>query len=140
MKRSQKRVLIVDDEPQICALLSKLLKQEGLSVETVSDGAKAIETAKKRTFSVILMDLRMFDVDGEKVIAAIEKMDTKAKFLIVTGYVLNPALEKKIATGLYGYMAKPFDNHQLVQKVKKMIAGRVYGKARRKTKQNPDRR
>lgn len=139
MKRSQKRVLIVDDELRICALISKLLKQEGLSVETVSDGAKAIETAKKRKFSLILMDLRMFDVDGERAITAIEKMDTKAKFLIVTGYVLSPALEKKIAAGLYGYMAKPFDNHQLVQKVKKMIGGRIYGKTRKKPKQNPGR-
>lgn len=140
MKHSQKKVLIVDDEPQICSLLAKLLKQEGLNIETVSDGARAIETAKRRTFSLILMDLRMFNVDGEKAIAEIEKIDTKAKFLIVTGYVLSPVLEKKIATGLYGYMAKPFDNHQLVQKVKKMIAGRVDGKTRRKIKQNPGHR
>lgn len=130
----------MDDEPQICALLSKLLKQEGLNVETVSDGAKAIETAKKRKFSLILMDLRMFDVDGERAIAEIEKMSTQAKFLIVTGYVLSPALEKKIEAGVYGYMAKPFDNHQLVHKVKKMITGRIYGKARKKPQQNPGRR
>ena len=129
MKCSQKRVLIVDDERRICALLTKLLEQEGLQVETAFDGAKAIEMAKKRKFSLVLMDLRMFHVGGEEAISAIEALNSKAKFLIVTGYVLSPALEKKIKAGVYEYMAKPFDNQLLIHKVKQMLSGSKGGGA-----------
>lgn len=132
MKSSQKRVLIVDDEWRICALLAKLLEQEGLQIETAFDGAKAVELARERKFSLVLMDLRMFHLGGEEAISTIEELNPGAKFLIVTGYVLNPALEKKIRAGVYEYMAKPFDNQQLTQKVRQMLTGRTYDK--RKTK------
>ena len=90
--------------------------------------------ARERKFSLVLMDLRMFHVGGEEAISAIEELNPRTKFLIVSGYVLSPALEKKIKAGVYEYMAKPFDNQELIHKVKKMLAGRMCDKRKTKTR------
>ena len=66
MKNS--RILIADDDETLCYLLKEELINEGYSVDIVYDGKDAIENLKKRYYDVLLLDLEMREVHGEKVL------------------------------------------------------------------------
>jgi two-component system OmpR family response regulator len=55
----QKRVLVVDDDPTICELLSSVLRQQGLQVDIASDGQQALDLLRETSYAVVLLDLIM---------------------------------------------------------------------------------
>ncbi len=80
------RILVVDDEEEICKLLNKFFSRSGHSVKTVNNGADAIELINVEPFDLVLCDLAMPEVFGYDVIRALHTLEKTPKIGIITGW------------------------------------------------------
>lgn len=111
------RVLVVDDDDAIRAMVERVLRRERLDVDSARDGFEAIEKLSRNDYGTVLLDLMMPRVDGHGVLQFLQKeMRTPAPKVIVMTANLQSASE---ATALIdGILAKPFDIRQLVAHVR----------------------
>ncbi len=80
------RILVVDDEIDLCKFLDDLLTTDGHIVKTVNNGTEAIELARKEQFDLVLSDLAMPGKTGYDVITALNELETRPKIGIITGW------------------------------------------------------
>jgi two-component system nitrogen regulation response regulator NtrX len=114
-------VLIVDDDAGIRKTLSKILEGEGYIVEAVVNGKQAIEASSGRLFNVVLIDIRLPDMEGTELLDRLKETEPKMVKIIVTGYPsLNNAIEA-VNEGADGYILKPFDTVELLAMIKKNL-------------------
>ena len=103
------RVLVVDDETAIRALIAKIVQRAGFTVETARDGAEAIEKLRESSFSVMVIDLMMPVVTGYDVIKHVRESDIRnlAVIVITAG---DTAAIRRLDPGLvHTVLRKPFD-------------------------------
>ena len=81
------KILIVDDEIEICNMLSRHFRYIGYEVDTASNGAEAIEKLDKSNFRVVISDIIMPKMDGVELLRAIKKEYPMAHVIMMTGYV-----------------------------------------------------
>ena len=119
-----KRILVVDDEPDLRDALQLLLEAKGYEIVTASGGADALEILGKDKFDLVVLDYFMPEMTGRDVADKIRSdpqlKDQKIAFLTVAvfGDVGREDLE---ALGALDYIQKPFDNDDFVKRIKKMI-------------------
>ena len=107
-----KRVLVVDDEPEIRAVLADALASEDYEVETAGDGAEALRTVAERPPQLVLLDLMMPRIDGW---GFLERLDRELGHLRPHVVVLSAAhslprdAARLEAQGVNAWLAKPFD-------------------------------
>ena len=80
------RILVVDDEKDICNIIDDFLTADGHIIKTVNSGAEAIEQIRKEQFDLVLSDLAMPDKTGYDVITALNKLEKRPKIGIITGW------------------------------------------------------
>ncbi|MGO9413951.1 MAG: response regulator, partial [Syntrophobacteraceae bacterium] len=85
MKREIKSVLIVDDEQNICAVLTKFLRSSGYACESVNDPADALEVLKRNGFELVISDIIMPGIDGLKLLSEILKIEPGRDTIMMTG-------------------------------------------------------
>ncbi|MFC1638857.1 response regulator [Patescibacteria group bacterium] len=117
------RVLHADDEEDVLEVVRTLLESEGMEVESVTHGKKALERINEKEFDVILLDIMMPEMSGWDIFSRITKLrsDYKVAFLSVLE-VSDKRLAELKAFGIKDYITKPFDADDLVQRVKKIAA------------------
>ncbi|ABM03529.1 two component, sigma54 specific, transcriptional regulator, Fis family protein [Psychromonas ingrahamii 37] len=114
-------VLIVDDDPDICSLLSYLMKREGYVVQIVHDGMAALDLTRNRAPDIILTDLRMPRMDGFELLKQVKLIKQDLPVVILTAYAgINGAVES-IKAGADDYLPKPFDNSKVVMLVHRIL-------------------
>jgi len=117
----RRRVLVVDDEENIRALVRQILEREGFEVETASDGQSALEKATTAAYDLILLDVRIPQLDGMSVLREIRAVDPDAVVMIVTGYgSIEQALEA-VRLGAYDYIPKPFKRDELLLRIRRAL-------------------
>ena len=115
------RILIVDDDESIRKTIEAVLKQEKYIVETASNGKEAIKKAKAKFYNLALIDIRLPDMEGTKLLAAIKDTTPKMVKIIVTGYpTLQNAIEA-VNQGADGYILKPMKIDQMLKKIKEHL-------------------
>src|SRR5262245_3503790 len=84
---SESEILVVDDEAGIRLILGKSLRRYGLATRTVAGGAEAVEVFRERpsAFPVVLLDIRMPDMDGPTTLAALRGIDPGVRCVFITG-------------------------------------------------------
>ena len=115
-------VLIVDDDPKMGELLTSILENASYIVETASNGKEAIKACKKFPVDVALIDVELPDMKGTKLLSALKALQPKMVRIIITGY---PSIENAVTAvneKADGYILKPFDPSDLLEKIKKLIA------------------
>lgn len=118
-----KRILIVEDEPDILKVTAFRLKSAGYEIFTVTDGAEAIEFLKKSCPDLIILDLILPVLSGYEVCRYI-KSDAKLKDIPVILFTASTveSLEKKVKEmEADDYIIKPFEPEQLLEMVKRHI-------------------
>jgi DNA-binding NtrC family response regulator len=113
------RVLVVDDETDVCELLSEILTRVGFQVLTASDGSTALEMAKNDGCSVAIVDLSLPDLPGMKTIQHLKEIDSAIEVIVYTGY---PSLESSldaIQKQVFDYICKPSDIRTLQRAVQR---------------------
>jgi CheY-like chemotaxis protein len=104
-------VLVVDDEPDVAALLADMLAVDGHRVETAPNGAIALQKLKAGAYDVILSDLRMPELDGPGLHREIERHDAPLarRFIFISGDTLNAQTRAFLEKVGAPTVAKPFD-------------------------------
>jgi len=121
-----RRILIVDDEPNIILALELLMKKEGYEVRSVSDGEGALQAARDFRPDLILLDIMMPKLDGYEVCQRI-RSDAGLKnisIIMLTAKGREIEREKGLALGADHYITKPFSTRQVVATVREVLAAR----------------
>ena len=108
-------VLIVDDEPETCDLLSEHCRTRGLEVAIAQDGRAAITAIDRNPsrYSVILTDLHMPGADGFEVLRTARAANPSSYVVMMTGYATLDSALRAVREGAYDYLPKPFSLGQL---------------------------
>jgi len=118
----QARVLVVDDEPEILAVLREALERGGHIVEIAKSGSEGIQRFRAGKFDVVLSDLGMPDISGWEVARIVRREGSPRIVLgLVTGWGATISDEMLVAHGVSFVMAKPFEVGELVSRVNRAI-------------------
>jgi CheY-like chemotaxis protein len=121
---SHKRaVLVVDDEPNVLALLKKIMTQNGYEVVTATNGQQALERIAVRLYDVILSDMRMPGMDGRKFFEIVRKQDAALahRIVFVTGDTVSPDTQEFFEDTGNRWLSKPFSIAQVTATVKEVL-------------------
>lgn len=110
------RLLVVDDEKETFEVLNDYLSDE-YSVEYAENGTKAIEAIKRNEPDVVLLDLKLPDIDGIELLKNIRHSGVESEVIILTAYLSIKSIIEAMRLGSYDYIEKPFD----IEKLKKAI-------------------
>jgi two-component system alkaline phosphatase synthesis response regulator PhoP len=120
----KKKVSVVDDDPSLLELISAVLEQEGYDIETYTNGEDFLKTLKTSKPDIVLLDMMMPGMSGREVCEKVredpETKDVKIIFVTVAKFseTGKETLEKM---NVQDYVTKPFDNTDLVNRIKKVI-------------------
>ena len=121
MERSdQIRVLVVDDHPVVrMGLGSMLNSQDGITVVgMVASGMEALASVNETRPDVVLMDLRMPEMDGVDAIVALRAADPKIKILVLTNYQMDEDIFNALQAGALGYLVKSAPQREVVSAIR----------------------
>jgi two-component system response regulator HydG len=116
-----KKILIVDDEINICMLLSKFLTRNGFDVKTATSGSAAFDILTKETFNLVLSDFRLEDTDGREVLKKIKSSYPGTGVIIITGYSDIKLAVELIKMGAYDYITKPLYPDEILNTINKAL-------------------
>ena len=114
------RIMLVDDEPDINAALSVVLKRAGYDVNTFDNPFIALDKLKPGFYGLIILDVKMPQMDGFELYREIKKVDRKAKICFLTAselYYENFRKEKFAALDKELFIIKPISNAELLKKI-----------------------
>jgi DNA-binding NtrC family response regulator len=110
-------ILIVEDEEISLKYLIRLLEKEGFSVEGVQTGNEALERIKKGSYDLILLDLRLPDINGLDLLPEIRNFDEDIHIIIITAYGSIETAVSAIKKGASDYLTKPIEIEELLLKI-----------------------
>jgi len=111
------KILIADDDIELCHLLKEYLEQESMQVQLVHDGAMAIETVKHQTFDLLILDVMMPKMNGFEVLKQLRKSDEIAIIMLTAkGEKVDQIVGLEM--GADDYIAKPCDPRELVARIR----------------------
>ncbi len=120
---SSKTVLLVDDEKMITEVGQNMLERMDLKVFTANSGAEAINVYKnnKEKIDMVIMDLKMPDMDGGETYDRLKQVDPDVKVLLASGYGTKKQVDRILKRGCNGFIKKPFNIKDLCKKVKDVL-------------------
>ncbi len=110
IRNEPQRILVVDDEASIRNLLSKTLAlaEAKYDVDTVDDGASALDRMRARSYDLLIADLRMPGMDGLTLIREAKRIRQDLPIIIITGFSTESSAIEAVNLGVAGYITKPF--------------------------------
>lgn len=102
-----KKVLIIDDDMDLCMLLGKLLSRNGYDTDAAYTGNKGIAKFQEKRFDAVICDYRLGDMEGKNVLIELKKLDPSVIVLIITGYSDIKTAVELIKLGALDYITKP---------------------------------
>lgn len=116
----KQKILVVDDDENICDLIRMYFENEGFAVTTANDGLAAIDIFKNSTPDMVVLDIMMPGADGWQVCREIRKISQAPVIMLsAKGEVFDKVLALEL--GADDYMVKPFDSKELVARVKAIL-------------------
>jgi putative nucleotidyltransferase with HDIG domain len=115
------RILIVDDEKMICLILAQRLFREGYDCVIANNGTEALSHFYKDTFSLIISDIKMPEIDGIELLKRVNALNPKMMVIIMTAYPEIDLAVEAMRTGAYDFIIKPVDLDLVVLSVKKAL-------------------
>lgn len=114
-------ILIVDDEENVRFFLQEVMQREGYDVSLAENGKTAIEKVKKEGFDIVILDVRMPDINGLDVLGEIKNIDPSLIVIIITAHGTKQIAYDAITKGAYDYFSKPVDIDELRIVVKRAV-------------------
>jgi len=116
-----KRILIIDDDMDMCNLLGRFLGKKGFETEAAHSGNKGIAKFKESKFDVILCDFRLGDKEGRDVLKEIKQIDPYAIVIIITGYSDIKTAVDVIKAGAFDYITKPLIPEEVLNVISRAL-------------------
>jgi|GEM_PF-612078 len=129
------RILLVEDDQEMCEELLPILEDHGYLVEVVHEGKSAIAFLEKNRYGMLLLDLKMPGINGYEVLKYAKKLHPEVKIVVVSGSPLQPGADKpeeQIFPGTAGYdrlisqladgfVNKPFEVETILAKIRELF-------------------
>ena len=130
MMGNENRILIIDDEPDICLQLSGLLSDIGYICDQANSSEKGLQIFKKKNFSLVLLDIWLNNskFDGFQTLEKIHGINQDIPVIMISGHGNIETAVNSIKKGAYDFIEKPFDSDLLIFKVKKALENLVLKK------------
>jgi DNA-binding NtrC family response regulator len=115
------RILIIDDDKDICEYMQLLLSQSGYEVTAETDARAALELLRDEEFHVVILDIMMPELNGMELLERIRDFDSDIAIIIFTGY---PSVDTAVTSMKYNvsdYIKKPFDVDEFNQTLEKIL-------------------
>jgi DNA-binding NtrC family response regulator len=107
------RVLVVDDDEDICLYLREFLTREGFKVQTVSKPAEALVEIRQGRHQIVLLDVVLPGVEGVELLRQVRAIDSDICVIVMTGYPSVQSAVESMKAAAFDYLQKPFDLEQL---------------------------
>ncbi len=118
------RILIVDDDHEMCQFLADLLSEEGYRVETVHDGPSAVERYRAESFDLTITDLMMPRMRGTELVKQLKEIDAQALILLITAFGSIETAVEAMHAGAFHYVTKPFRTDEILLQVSRALEQR----------------
>ncbi len=117
---SNEKILVVDDDSNICELLRLYLEKEGYTVKIVNDGVSAVNAFKQENPDLMILDIMLPKLDGWQVCREVRKFSDKPIIMLTAkGETFDKVLGLEL--GADDYMTKPFDTKEMVARIKAVL-------------------
>jgi len=115
------KILVVDDEQNICTLLSELLNDKGHKITTAQNGYQAIEEVRKGSFDLILLDVIMPSMNGLDTYREIKKINPQIPTVMMSGYPVKRLVDQALSEGVKTCLDKPFDIDEVITIIEEVL-------------------
>ncbi len=115
------RILIVDDEEMICNLVARRLAKEGYSCSTAHNGKEALTLFLKDSFSIIISDLKMPEMDGLELLKRVKAVNSKMMVIMITAYADVDVAVEAMRLGAFDFIMKPIDLNLVVLSIRNAL-------------------
>lgn len=120
-----KKILLVDDDPDANLSLSILLRDRGFDVDSFTSPSDALKYFRRNYYDLLVLDVRMPNMDGFELYRAIREVDTKAKICFFTATVLDnyrvAELEDMMELGEECFISKPIENNEILCRINTIL-------------------
>ena len=120
-----KKILIIDDDPDMCMLLTRFLTKNGYETESANSGSKGLARFKDAHFDIVLCDYRLGDKDGKDVLTEIKAHAPHTIVVIITGYSDIKTAVDVIKLGACDYITKPLIPDEVLNVLRNALANPV---------------
>jgi signal transduction histidine kinase/CheY-like chemotaxis protein len=119
-----RRILVVDDEPDLVAVIARVVRGDGDHVDTATEGAEALSLLDANRYDLVISDFEMEGVKGDEIHARLRAQAPSAapNILFVTGDIFNPKVLRFMDETKSSYLVKPFETAELRQTVRRLLA------------------
>ena len=117
-----KKILIIDDDLDMCILLSRFLSKKGYDVDAAHSASKGIAKVIEGSFDIVLCDFRLGDKDGKDVLLKIKEINPETIVIIITGYSDIKTAVDVIKLGAFDYITKPLVPDEVINVIEKALA------------------
>ncbi len=124
-----KRILIIDDDRDMCNLLERYLQRKGFETESVYTGTCGISLFREKKFDMVLCDFRLGDMEGREVLVDMKKFNAAVPVIIITGYSDIKIAIEVIKAGAFDYITKPLIPDEVLTVIHKAMHGHFNGTA-----------
>lgn len=115
------KILIIDDDRDMCLLLKRFLSRHGYEVSEVYSGKKALEMAEEFKPDLVMCDFRLEDMDGNTVLVKMKEKFPSVPFIIITGYSDIKTAVEVMKLGAYDYVTKPLIPDEILMTIRKAL-------------------
>lgn len=116
-----KKVLIIEDEKDLGHILNKVIADRYYKVNTALSGKEGIRKFKAHKPDCVILDLKLPDMDGVKVLYRIKGFDSKVKIIFITAYGTKDIKEELFKIGIADFIEKPFRIERILKALKKAM-------------------
>jgi len=123
MAPNSAHVIVVDDEPNLCVVIQRILEKGGYRVTTTTEGQTALKLVQDIKPDVVLLDLMMPGLNGQEVSRRIRESgaDTRIIYFTAKADASDPSMLKKLHEGADGILIKPATSKQILSKVESVL-------------------
>ncbi|MDD5007141.1 MAG: response regulator [Syntrophorhabdaceae bacterium] len=115
-------ILVVDDNEDMCQVISDVLRAEGYVVRIACDGESALNELKKKTYDLMVLDYKLFDMNGLEVLEKLIGITSSLYTIMISAYGSESVKARAHELGAYSFFDKPFDVNVLMKTVKKALS------------------
>lgn len=123
-----KKILIIDDDADLCLLLVRFLEKHDFEIRTAYSGNKGLALFQAERFDAVICDYRLGDMDGCKLVSGLKEHDPDAAILMITGYSNVKVAVEVIKMGAFDYLTKPLIQDEVLEKLGQLIGDHTNGR------------
>lgn len=115
------KILVVDDEPAVAAVMADALREAGYEPDTRTDSVAALSLISAVAYDLIVSDIAMPGLTGLQLLTLIKAHAPSPEVILITGYGTRELARRALEQGAFAYVEKPFDTADLVERAKQAL-------------------